>query len=214
MGSRSSEVRWSSVVTGLERRLQRAIRDPAGANLTRLHARLVERAETSGALDVAYRTVDSPLGPLLVAATPAGVVRVSFGLENPQDVLEALAADVSPRMLEGGRRLDAVCAQLDGYFGGRLHHFDVPVDLQLVHGFRRQVLQSLLGIPYGRTASYRDVARSAGSAGAVRAAGTACATNPIPILVPCHRVVRSDGAIGGYRGGVEAKRWLLDLESV
>ncbi len=164
------------------------------------------RAERDGLLDVAYRTVDSPLGPLLLAATTAGLVRVAFEGEGHDAVLAALAGAVSPRVLPPRRRLDATARQLDEYFAGRRRAFDVPVDLRLAHGFRRDVLVHLRDIPYGTTESYAIVARAAGSPNAVRAAGTACATNPVPLVVPCHRVVRSDGSIGQYRGGVEAKR--------
>ena len=168
---------------------------------------------SAGLLDVAYRTVDSPLGPLLLAATVDGVVRVAFAAEDHDEVLARLAADVSPRILRYPARLDDAARQLDEYFAGRRRGFDVPVDLRLAHGFRRDVLAHLREIPFGATESYATVARAAGSPKAVRAVGTACATNPIPLVVPCHRVVRSDGTIGQYRGGVEAKRTLLALES-
>ena len=183
------------------------------ALLVQLHAELASRAGAAGLLDVAYRTVDSPLGPLLVAATPVGVVRIAFGLEDHEQVLVELCQRISPRVLHDRRTLDPVAGELDEYFAGRRRHFDVPVDLTLAHGFRHDVLEQLRLIPFGTTASYAVVARAAGSAGAVRATGTACATNPIPIVVPCHRVVRSDGTMGNYRGGTDAKRWLLDMEA-
>lgn len=186
---------------------------PADDHLGRLHAALAARAAADGLLDVAYRTVDSPIGPLLLAATPAGVVRVAFAVEDHDTVLDELAGDVSPRILLAPQRLDPLAAELDEYFAGRRHAFDVAVDLQLAHGFRREVLDRLRQIPYGATASYADVARAAGSPRAVRAVGTACATNPIPLVVPCHRVVRSDGTSGNYRGGTDAKRLLLELEA-
>jgi methylated-DNA-[protein]-cysteine S-methyltransferase len=186
---------------------------PDGAALARLHADLARRAEAAGLLDVAYRTVDSPLGSLLLAATPVGLVRLAFEGEDHAAVLAAIAADVSPRVLQVPSRLDAAARQLDEYFTGQRHAFEVPVDLQLARGFRRAVLVHLQEIPYGRTESYAAVARAAGSPNAVRAAGSACATNPVPLVVPCHRVVRSDGSIGQYRGGVEAKRRLLALEA-
>jgi methylated-DNA-[protein]-cysteine S-methyltransferase len=181
--------------------------------LDRLHDDLVDRAALAGSLDVAYRTVDSPLGGLLVAVTPAGVTRIAFDLEGHDAVLDELSMRISPRVLEDRRRLDPVATELDEYFSGRRRRFDVPVDLCLAHGFRHDVLEHLRTIPFGTTASYADIARAAGSAGAVRATGTACATNPVPIVVPCHRVVRADGSIGNYRGGTEAKRWLLELEA-
>jgi methylated-DNA-[protein]-cysteine S-methyltransferase len=186
----------------------------AGADrLRRLHGVLEQRAAVDGLLDIAYRTVDSPIGPLLLAATPAGVVRVAFDIEGHDAVLGALADGVSPRVLLAPARLDRLARELDEYFAGRRHELDVPVDLSLAHGFRREVLHQLTLIPFGARASYADVARAAGSPRAVRAVGTACATNPVPLVVPCHRVVRSDGTMGNYRGGVEAKRALLALEA-
>lgn len=183
------------------------------ARLAALHTQLVERAEAQGALDVTYRTVDSPLGSLLLAATPEGVVRVAFELEDHDRVLEALGTTIGSRILRGGHRLDPLARELDDYFAGRRHGFDVPVDLRLARGFRRAVLQHLGEIPYGSTESYRQVAIATGSPGAVRAVGSACATNPLPIVVPCHRVVRSDGSLGGYLGGLPAKERLLALEA-
>jgi len=183
------------------------------ATLVRLHADLAARAARDGLLDVAYRTLDSPLGALLLAATPAGLVRVAFQGEDHDAVLAALAATVSSRVLEAPAPLDGVARQLDEYFAGRRRTFDVAVDLHLAAGFRRVVLQHLREIPYGATESYATVARAVGSPRAVRAAGSACATNPVPLVVPCHRVVRSDGTIGQYRGGPEAKRALLALEA-
>jgi methylated-DNA-[protein]-cysteine S-methyltransferase len=173
---------------------------------------LAERALADGLVDVAYATTDSPLGPLLLAATPAGVVRVSFAREGFDAVLVSLADRISPRVLEAPRRLDAARRQLDEYFAGRRTRFEVPLDHRLSHGFRARALEAVAAIPFGRTGTYASVAAAAGSPRAVRAAGTACATNPIPLLVPCHRVVRSDGSMGRYGGGEAAKRLLLDLE--
>ncbi|HYH48912.1 MAG TPA: methylated-DNA--[protein]-cysteine S-methyltransferase [Acidimicrobiia bacterium] len=181
--------------------------------LAQLRVRLAEQAAEEGLLDVAYRTMDSPIGPLLLAATPAGLVRVAFDRENHDAVLVELSAAISPRVLRSSRRVDNVARQLDEYFAGRRRSFDVPVDLQLSKGFRRAVLAHLLEIPYGRRESYTVVARAAGNAKAVRAAGSACATNPIPLVVPCHRVVRTDGTYGQYRGGPEAKHMLLTMEA-
>lgn len=182
------------------------------AALVRLRARLAEQAEADGLLDVAYRIMDSPIGPLLLAATPAGLVRVAFERENHDDVLVELSDTISPRVLRSPRGVDDVARQLDEYFAGRRRIFEVPVDLQLSKGFRRAVLTHLMEIPYGATESYTTVATSAGNPKAVRAAGSACATNPIPLVVPCHRVVRSDGTYGQYRGGPEVKHMLLKLE--
>jgi methylated-DNA-[protein]-cysteine S-methyltransferase len=184
------------------------------ATLERLHARLADAAAGEGSLDVAYRVLDTPVGPLLIAATPAGLVRVAYAREGHDDVLAALADRVSPRVLRAPRRLDDAARQLEDYFAQRRRTFDVPLDLRLAHGFRREVLDRLRAIAYGATASYAQVAATTSSPRAVRAVGTACATNPLPIVVPCHRVVRSDGAVGAYLGGPEAKRTLLALEGV
>jgi methylated-DNA-[protein]-cysteine S-methyltransferase len=183
------------------------------ATLVRLRAQLAVRAAREGLVDVAYRTLDSPLGSLLLASTTAGLVRVAFEGEDHDAVLAALAGEVSRRVLRAPERLDATARQLDEYFAGRRRSFDVPIDLRLARGFRREVLVHLRQIPYGATESYAAVARAAGSPNAVRAAASACANNPVPVVVPCHRVVRSDGSIGQYRGGVEAKRRLLALEA-
>jgi methylated-DNA-[protein]-cysteine S-methyltransferase len=183
------------------------------ADFEGLRGRLAAAAEADGLLDVSYRTMDSPVGPLLLAATPAGLVRVAFEGENHDDVLVELAAAISPRILRSPRGVDNVARQLDEYFTGRRRVFDVAVDLQLSKGFRRAVLEHLREIPYGVTESYTVVAQAAGNSKAVRAAGSACATNPIPLVVPCHRVVRSDGTFGQYRGGPAAKRALLSMEA-
>jgi methylated-DNA-[protein]-cysteine S-methyltransferase len=182
-------------------------------HLKRLHARLERDAQAGDLLDIAYRTVDSAVGPLLLAATPLGLLRVAFANEGHDSVLQNLSARVSPRVLEAPTRLDPVARQLEEFFTGRRHRFDVALDWSLSHGFRRSVLEHLnADIGYGTTTSYAALARRSGSPNAVRAVGTACATNPIPIVVPCHRVIRSDGAIGAYRGGPAAKRVLLELE--
>jgi len=179
----------------------------------RLHARLVAAAEDEGILDVAYRALDTPVGHLLLAATDQGLVRVAYDSEGHDSVLAALADRVSPRVLNAPGRLDAVAREIDEYFAGQRDAFDVPLDLRLARGFRREVLTRLLDISYGRTATYARVAAAAGSPKAVRAVGSACATNPIPVVVPCHRVVRSDGTLGGYVGGAETKKALLALEA-
>jgi methylated-DNA-[protein]-cysteine S-methyltransferase len=183
------------------------------AELATLHDRLVARSDAEGLIDVAYRTLDTPVGTLLLAATDDGLVRVAYGIEGHDQVLDSLAGRVSPRILNAPRRLDAAAREIDEYFAGQRRHFDLPLDHRLSAGFRRQVLAHLPGIGYGHTASYAAVAAAVGSPRAVRAVGTACATNPLPVVVPCHRVVRSDGHPGGYRGGPAAKRLLLDLEA-
>jgi methylated-DNA-[protein]-cysteine S-methyltransferase len=183
------------------------------ATLELLRGRLAEAAAAEGSLDVAYRTLDTPLGSLLLAATPAGLLRVAYASEGHDAVLAALAARVSPRVLRAPARLDDVARQLDDYFARRRRSFEVPLDMQLARGFRRDVLDQLRTIGYGRTASYTTVAAAAGRPRAVRAAATACATNPLPIVIPCHRVVRSDGSLGRYLGGAAAKQTLLSLEA-
>lgn len=187
--------------------------DPTDADLTRLRARLARAADDTGVLDVAYREVDSPIGPLLVAATTDGLVRVAFQREGRDAVLQALADRVSPRILHAPARLDEVARELDEYFAHRRRSFDVPIDWRLSSGFRATVLRHLRDVGYGHTASYATLAERAGNPKAVRAVGTACATNPLPVVVPCHRIVRSDGSLGGYLGGLDAKRLLLDLEA-
>jgi methylated-DNA-[protein]-cysteine S-methyltransferase len=182
-------------------------------HLRRLHARLERNAQAGDLLDIAYRTVDSVVGPLLLAATPRGLLRVAFANEDHDGVLQDLASRISPRVLEAPTRLDPIVRQLDEYLTGRRHGFDVTLDWSLSHGFRRKVLEHLnADVGYGATASYAALARLSGSPRALRAVGTACATNPIPIFVPCHRIIRSDGTVGAYRGGPAAKRALLDLE--
>ena len=178
-----------------------------------LRTRLAVAADRDGILDVAYRIVDSPVGPLLVAATDQGLVRVAYASEGHDAVLQQLADKISPRILHAPTRLDTVARELDEYLAGIRRTFDIVLDWRLSAGFRSTVLHHLPEIGYGHTASYAAVAQLAGNPKAVRAVGTACATNPLPVVVPCHRVVRSDGAMGGYLGGVEAKRVLLDLES-
>lgn len=179
----------------------------------RLHASLVAAAARDGLLDVAYRTLDTPVGTLLLAATEQGLVRVAYDREDHDAVLTTLAGAVSPRILAAPARLDLVARQLEEYFTGGRRMFEVPLDFRLSKGFRRAVLSHLPDIAYGRTESYAQVAAAAGSPKAVRAVGTACATNPLPVVVPCHRVVRSDGSFGGYVGGEDAKRTLLTLEA-
>jgi methylated-DNA-[protein]-cysteine S-methyltransferase len=182
-------------------------------DLERLHRRLAAAAQAEGILDIAYRTMDTPIGSLLLAATDVGLVRVGFAIEGHDAVLQALSERVSPRILHTPARLDVVAAELDEYFGGRRHGFDVRLDWRLSAGFRRTVLDRLGDIGYGQTATYASVALLAGNPKAVRAVGTACATNPLPVVVPCHRVLRSDGGLGGYRGGADAKRILLAMEA-
>ena len=185
--------------------------EPPGL-LDRLHGRLEAAATGPDAPDLHYRTVDSPVGSLLVAASEAGVVRVAFAREDHDAVLQSLADRIGPRVLRTPGRLDPVARELDEYFSGRRTTFDVPIDLRLARGFRLAALEQLRGVRYGSTITYAGLAAAAGRPAAVRATGTACATNPLPLLVPCHRVVRSDGAVGAYLGGPEVKQRLLALE--
>jgi methylated-DNA-[protein]-cysteine S-methyltransferase len=184
--------------------------DPGDLRL--LRERLAAAAQADAILDVAYRTVDSPVGRLLLAATDAGLVRVAYPNEDHDAVLQALADRVSPRILSAPIRLEGAARELDEYFSGQRRSFDLPLDWRLSTGFRRAVLSHLTDIGYGRTASYAAVATLAGNPKAIRAAASACATNPLPIVVPCHRVIYSDGRIGNYLGGPDAKRTLLTLE--
>ena len=177
-----------------------------------LRDRLVARAAAEHLLDVTYRIVDSPLGRLLLAATPTGLVRLAYAAQDHDAVLQELSDRIGSRVLLSQSGLDDVARQLDAYFTGVLQQIDVPLDLRLTQGFRRGVLGHLRQIPFGRTESYAEVAAAAGSPRAVRAVGSACATNPMPIVIPCHRVVRTGGGLGGYVGGLDAKRFLLDLE--
>ncbi|MDD0859865.1 methylated-DNA--[protein]-cysteine S-methyltransferase [Arthrobacter alpinus] len=183
------------------------------AAVVNLAARFTTVASAQGLVDVAYRVIDSPVGPLLLAGTEAGLVRVAFAVEGHDSVLEALSAAVSPRIMRAPARLDAAARELDEYFHGRRQRFDLPLDFRLAQGFRREVLDHLPEIGYGHTASYAAVAAMTSSPRAVRAVGTACARNPLPLVVPCHRVIRSDGSQGAYLGGAEAKSLLLALET-
>src|SRR4051812_14806538 len=174
---------------------------------------VADRAAEEGLLDVAYTSVDSPLGPLVVAATPRGLVRVSYTQFRGEDeVLEELARRVSPRVLEAPGRLDPVRRELDEYFEGHRHDFDVPIDWSYLAGFTREVLRATARIGFGDVSTYAGVAAEAGSPRAVRAAGNALGANPMPVVVPCHRVLRSGGKLGGYTGGLDRKEFLLRLE--
>jgi methylated-DNA-[protein]-cysteine S-methyltransferase len=172
------------------------------------------RAAEEGLLDVAYATADSPFGPLLLAKTSRGLVRVGLPNQNSDELLVDLSKRVSPRVLEAPAELDETRRELELYFAGKLDSFDLPLDWRLSGGFRQRVLRAINRIPYGQTRSYTEMARKAGNERAVRAAGTACGSNPIPLVVPCHRVLRTGGALGGYGGGLPMKEALLQLEGV
>jgi methylated-DNA-[protein]-cysteine S-methyltransferase len=195
--------------------IERSLRAAARQNSTGADAlaqELIRRAAREGLLDIAYAETDSPFGRLLLATTPRGLVRVAYPTKPHEKVLEELADSVSPRILESPAQLDEVRRELDRYFEGRLQEFELPLDWQLSHGFYRKVLRATARIPYGQTRSYSQMAKRAGSPRAVRATGSALGSNPLPIVVPCHRVLRSGGALGGYGGGPEVKRALLQLE--
>jgi methylated-DNA-[protein]-cysteine S-methyltransferase len=177
-------------------------------------SRIAERASEEGLLDVAYTTADSPFGRLLLATTPKGLVRVGLPNQDADELLVDLSRRVSPRVLEAPAELDQARRELDLYFDGKLDRFDLPLDWQLSEGFRLRVLHAIAAIPYGETRSYTEMATTAGNERAVRAAGTACGRNPIPVVVPCHRVLRTGGALGGYGGGLPMKEGLLQLEGV
>jgi methylated-DNA-[protein]-cysteine S-methyltransferase len=180
-------------------------------DVTALVDTAVRRADAESLVDVGWVVEDTPVGPLTLAATPAGVVRIGFG--GGERVLEELASEVSPRVVRLPGRLDEVRRELEEYFAGRRRRFDVPVDRRLSRGYRRTVLEALSReVPYGHTVSYQELAERTGNPKASRAVGSAMATNPIPIVVPCHRVLRTGGALGGYGGGLDTKVWLLRHE--
>jgi methylated-DNA-[protein]-cysteine S-methyltransferase len=201
------------VTDDLERRLAADANVPA-IDTDRLRAALARRAAEDGLLDVAYGTYESPLGPLTVFVTPRGMVRLSYPGEPIDAQLDELAALISPRIMAAPERTDEVRRQLDGYFGGTRRDFELPIDWRLLRGFRAQVLKATARIPFGSVSSYREIATRAGSANAYRAAGNALGSNPVPIVVPCHRVLHAGGGLGGYTGGLERKRFLLELEGV
>ena len=192
--------------------LERLLRDVGPVDADVAQERFVRRAVDDGLADVAYAPVDSPVGELMAAVTRRGLVRLAYEDGRGDAVLSDLAARVSPRVIEAPARLDDVRRQLDEYFAGRRHAFDLGLDWTLAHGFTRRVLESTARIPFGELGTYRSVATGAGNAAAVRAAGNALGANPMPIVVPCHRIVRTGGALGGYTGGVQRKEFLLTLE--
>ena len=197
--------------------LETALRDAAAAMPAppkEGEARLAERAGEEGLLDVAYAVADSPLGPLTIAATERGLVMLAYPNRPLDEVLADLSRRVSPRVLEAPSRLDRARRELDEYFEGRREGFDLPLDWSLTRGFGRKVLQATARIGFGRVSTYREVAEQAGSPRAVRAAGNALGSNPIPVIVPCHRVLRTGGGLGGYTGGLDKKEYLLSLEGV
>jgi methylated-DNA-[protein]-cysteine S-methyltransferase len=193
--------------------LERALLAAAPAEPGHAPPDLIEAAASAGLLDVAYATLDSPVGTLFLASTPEGLVRIAYLDGDEEDsVLEQLAANVSPRVLEAPRKLDEPRRELDEYFAGTRRRFELPLDWRLSRGFRRRVLEATARIPYGSVSSYKLVAAQAGSPRGSRAAGNALGANPLPIVVPCHRVLRAGGGLGGYTGGIRRKRRLLAVE--
>jgi methylated-DNA-[protein]-cysteine S-methyltransferase len=174
---------------------------------------LTDAAAAAGLLDVAYATLDSPVGTLLLAATPAGLVRIAYlDYEGEEAVLQDISARISPRVLAAPRQLDDPRRELDQYFEGDRRDFAVALDWQLIRGFAQRILRATVAIPYGAVSSYGRVAAEAGSPRGSRAAGNALGSNPLPIMIPCHRVLHSGGGLGGYTGGVDRKRTLLAIE--
>jgi methylated-DNA-[protein]-cysteine S-methyltransferase len=189
-----------------------AARAESGRQAADAARRLAAHAAAEGLADVSYATADSPFGTLLLAATRRGLVRVAFPEEDVDSVLEGLARRISPRIVETPVPLDPARRELEEYFTGHRRAFELALDWRLVGPFARRVLGATSEIPYGGVLSYGEIAAEAGSPRGSRAAGNALGSNPIPIVVPCHRVLRSGGALGGYGGGLERKRWLLELE--
>jgi methylated-DNA-[protein]-cysteine S-methyltransferase len=187
---------------------------PLSGDPARAAGRFADRAAAEGLADVAYATVDSPLGALLAAATPRGLVRLAYADNGFDAVLSRLAARISPRVLEAPERLDEVRRELEDYFAGRRRRFELPIDWALVGPFGRRVLEATSGIAYGEVSTYKEVAGRTGNPRASRATGNALGANPIPIVVPCHRVLRTGGGLGGYTGGLDIKRALLAIEGV
>ena len=197
-------------MTDIERDLRAST--PRGAHPAGFAEALARRAADAGLLDVAYATTDSPMGELTVFVTPRGLVRLAYPGEREDELLAELAARVSPRILRAPGPTDEVRRELDDYFAGRRRTFDIPLDWTLVRGFARGVLCATADVPFGAVTTYGQVAAQAGSPRGARAAGNALGSNPIPIIVPCHRVLHADGGLGGYTGGLDRKRFLLTLE--
>jgi methylated-DNA-[protein]-cysteine S-methyltransferase len=174
--------------------------------------RLAAAADRQGLIDIALARVDSPLGTLVALGTERGLLMLSYSDESLEARLERVAARVSPRILEAPARLDTTRRELEEYFSGGRRSFDIPIDWSLITGYARAVLEATSAIPYGGAMSYGEVSAAAGNPRGARATGNALGSNPIPIVIPCHRVLRSGGAIGGYTGGLERKRFLLELE--
>ncbi len=209
---RTGGVEGSTSSTGTGTTLEDALRRRAAGGAAAAARRLSDRVAADGLADISYAPVDSPFGTLLLAATGRGLVRLAFPEEDVDSVLERLARRLSPRIVESSAPLEPVRRELDEYFSGARSSFELPLDWALIGPFGRRVLRVTSEIPYGGVLSYAEVAADAGSPRGSRAAGNALGSNPIPIVIPCHRVLRSGGALGGYGGGLDRKRWLLELE--
>lgn len=195
------------------KRIEQALRRGAATAAERASAGLGERADHEGLAEVGYASLETPLGTAIVASTRRGLVRVGLPGERPERLLEEIAAELSPRILELPGRLERARRELDEYFEGRRERFDLRLDWRLAApGFARRVLDQTARLPYGVTASYGEIAARAGSPRAYRAAGSALGQNPLPIVVPCHRVLLAGGRVGNYGGGPAMKEWLLRLE--
>jgi methylated-DNA-[protein]-cysteine S-methyltransferase len=196
--------------------IQTMLRDPLDAipaeDARHAARRFADRAQERDLIDVRYTHVDSPIGGLLIAATSRGLVRVAFSEEDDGRVLQEISDRISPRVLESSSSLDPVRRELEEYFSGIRRGFDFSLDRRLIGGFARKVLSATSAIPYGGFSTYGEVSARAGSPRASRAAGNALGSNPIPVVIPCHRVLRSGGMLGGYAGGSDRKRYLLELE--
>lgn len=208
MATGSSELSEAQI----EETLRAAAHGPL--DLERLGAAIATRADTEGLVEVAYAELDSPIGTLLAATTDVGLVQIRWHNSDRNQSLERLAATFGPRVLELPGRLEAVRRELGEYFEGRRQSFDLTLDWRLTDGFVRKVLAETATIPFGETRTYAEMATAAGSPRAFRAAGSALGANPLPIVVPCHRVLRKGGALGGYGGGLDVKRALLELEGI
>jgi methylated-DNA-[protein]-cysteine S-methyltransferase len=207
-----STVRGRKGQDGLRRRLRAAGEQPANATIERATERLLERVQRERLADVSYASVDSPFGELLLARSQRGLLRLAFPEESVDAALERIATRISPRIVAAPAELEPIARELHEYFDGRRRSFDVPLDWSLMSPFGRRVLHATAEIPFGGVSSYAEVAAEAGSPRGYRAAGNALGANPIPIVIPCHRVLHSGGGLGGYGGGLERKRFLLELE--
>jgi methylated-DNA-[protein]-cysteine S-methyltransferase len=201
-------------MTDMERLLRNAVApsQSTGRRTAQAAERLIARAQKEGLVDISYASVDSPFGRLLAASTKEGLVRLAFPEESAEDVLDRLARRISPRIVESSTALDATRRELEEYFAGARQSFEVALDWSLIGPFAQRVLRATAAIPFGDVSTYADVAAQAGSPRGSRAAGNALGSNPIPIVIPCHRVLRSGGSLGGYGGGLDRKRHLLALE--